>query len=179
MSGSWRWWLVVPAVAAAFLVFACGGGNEEASEAGPADEGVATEQPAEEPTMAEEPSDGGMEIEPGGEAFADVPLPGGASVVSSGQWSGSIPGVVPGVGTELEDFSTLEYREIQTDNSPEDVIAFYSDALSDWDEVFVFSGGGEDEEGGVGVWTHDDVAVWVSASASDGTTDAIIIRGSR
>jgi hypothetical protein len=182
MSGSWRWWLVVPVVAAAFLVFACGGGDEEPSDTGPADGGAATEQmdgESEDAAMDEEPSDGGMEMEAGGEAFSDVPLPEGASVVSSGEWSGSIPGAVPGMGAELEDYTSLEFRQIETDASPEDVINFYSDQLSDWDELFVFSGGAEGDEGGVGVWTHDDVAVWISAATSDGTTDAVIIRGSR
>jgi hypothetical protein len=182
MSGSWRWWLVIPAVALAFLVAACGDDDEGPSDAGPADEGVAAEEPAEEPedgVVEEEPSEDGIEIEAGGEAFDDVPLPGGASVISSGEWSGTIPGMVTGMESALEDFTTLEYLELETDDSPEDVINFYRDELSDWEELFVFSGGADEEEGGVGVWMRDDVAVWVTTGSADGATEVIVIRASR
>ena len=180
MSISWRWWVVVPAVLAGALLAACGGDDGEPSDTGPTDEGVATVQPAEDGTVEETPEEGDGGVEAGGDAFEDVPVPSGANETASGTWSGSIPGLVPGEGTDPGDFTNLEYKQFEVDDSPDEIINFYRGELSGWEEGFVFSGGEEGSEGGVGVWTRDDgrVAIWISASRSDGATDLVVIRGS-
>lgn len=180
MSISWRWWLVVPAVLAGMLLAACGDDNGEPSDTGPSDEAAETAEPAEDGMVdEEEPADEDGGVEAGGDAFEDVPVPSGANETASGQWSGSIPGLVPGQGTDPEQFTSLEFKEYEVDDSPSEIIDFYRGELSGWDEGFVFSGGEAGDEGGVGVWTRDDgrVAIWISANASDGGSDLVVIRG--
>jgi len=180
MAVSWRWLLVIPVVLAGMLLAACGDDGDEPSAPGPADEGVATVEPAEDGIVDEEPTDeDGAEVEAGGDVFDDVPAPAGAREMESGEWSGSIPGLVPGIGAEPGDFTTIEFQQLEVDDSPSDVIEFYKDNLEGWNEEFVFSGGADGDEGGIGVWTRDDgrVAVWITAGRSDGVTEVVIIRG--
>lgn len=184
MASSWRWWLVIAALLGAMMLAACGGDDEGTNGNGPTDEGVATTQPADgavENGDGEEDGNGGDGgVEAGGDAFDNVPVPSGARETGSGQWSGSVPGIVPGQGAEPGDYSSIQYKEYEVDGSPGDIIDFFQNELDGWDEAFVFSGGEEGDEGGVGVWTRDDgaEAVWVTASSSDGGSDLVIIHGS-
>jgi hypothetical protein len=180
MTVSWRWLLVIPVVMVGMLLAACGGDGEEPSPSGPADEGVATLEPAEDGVVEEEPTAEGGGAEVSGAAFEDVPVPSGANETGSGKWSGSIPGLVPGVGAEPGDFTSVEYKQFEVDGSPSDVISFYRDNMGGWNEEFAYTGGETGDEGGIGIWTRDDgrVAVWITAGSSDGATEVIIVRGS-
>lgn len=193
MAVSWRWWVVVPVILGGMLLAACGGDgdDEEASDTGPSEDGVVATEQADEGMMDEEPSDDDMmdeesmddgdggDMGAGGDAFEDVPVPSGADEVSSGEWSGSIPGAVPGIGADPETFTSVEFKEYEVDASPSDVINFYRDNLSGWNEEMALSTGSGDEEGGFGVWTRDDgqKALWITAGTSDGATDLIVLVG--
>jgi hypothetical protein len=186
MLNSARIWLVAAALLAGLLMAACGGGDNGDNGNG--------EEPAATATAGDMDNGGGAEAtvpasdegnggsDGGGEAFADVPVPSGADETGSGSFSSSdIPFFVPGDEVDPEAYTSIDYKEYDSSDSPEDIIAFYKDELSDWDEVFVFSGGDAGDEGGFGVWTRDDgrEAVWVGASISDGTTDLILIVGAQ
>lgn len=166
-----RWLLVVLFVVfSAGLAWACGGEEEE--EAG----APAATSPAGETPEAREDGD----VDAGGEAFDDVRVPAGADETGSGEWSGTIPGLVPGQGADPGDYTSIEFKEYEVDDSPSDIVEFFRKELKDWDEGFVFSGGEEGDEGGVGIWTRDDdqVAVWILVSSSNGGSDLVVIRGS-
>ncbi len=184
MASSWRWWLVIAALLGAMMLAACGGDDEGTNGNGPTDEGVATTQPADgavEDGNGEEDGDGGNGgVDAGGDAFDDVPVPGGADETGSGQWSGSIPGLIPGQGPDVGEYESIEFKEYEVDDSPSDVIDFYQDEMGGWEEIMVISGGADDEEGGFGMWMRNDGDEFISVgvSASDGGTDLVIIRGS-
>lgn len=108
-------------------------------------------------------------------------MPAGADETGSGSWSGTIPFVVPGDEVDPEAFTSIEFKEYEVAASPENVIDFYSDELDGWDEVFVFSGGADGDEGGFGVWTRDNgqAALWIGANAVDGQTELVVILGTQ
>jgi hypothetical protein len=180
MASSFRLGLVIVALLAGSLAFACGGGgNGDDDDDGeqPTATAEVEDQDADEDEDAGE-DDGG---DAGAEAFGDIPIPAGASETSSGSWSGSIPFAVPNADVDPEAFTAIEFKQYDVDDSPEDVIAFFQDELDGWDEVFVFSGGAAGEEGGFGVWTRDDgrAAVWVAASIVDDATELLVILGTQ
>jgi len=188
MVNSMRIWLVVAALLAALLMAACGGGDGDNGDAD-GDEPTATVPAGDEDTdegdataTEEVEGDEGGDGNGGGEAFGDIPIPSGADETGSGSFTSSdIPFFVPGDEVDPEAFSNIEYREYETDASPEEVMDFYRDELGDWDEVFVFSGGDAEDEGGFGVWTRDGgrAVVWIGVSTLDGATDLIVIVGAQ
>ncbi len=193
MVTSTRAWLVIIALFAGLLVVACGGddngdkngnGEEPAATATVGDEDTGDGNGMEEATATEEgdTADENGNGDGGGASLGDIPVPSGADETGSGSFSSSdIPFFVPGDEVDPEAFTSIEYKEYDVDDSPEAVIDFYRDELSDWDEVWVFSGGDGEDSGGFGVWTTDGgrTAVWVGTSALDGGTDLIVIVGTQ
>lgn len=195
MVTSTRVWLVIIALFAGLLVVACGGddngdedgnGGEPAATATVGDEdaddgngnGMEEATDTEDGDAADENGDGNGD----GESLGDIPVPSGADETGSGSFSGSdIPFFAPGDEIDPEAFGSVEYREYEVDSSPEEVMDFYRDALSDWDEVWVFTGGDAEDEGGFGIWTTDggQAAVWIGVSTLDGGTDLIVIVGAQ
>ena len=181
MASTLRLLLVVGALLAGTLAAACGG--DDNGDNGDADQPTATEQLDGDTTPADgdqTPTGDGDGNGDGGSSFGDLPLPSGADETSSGSFSSSdIPFFVPDEEFDAEAFTNLEYKQYSVDGSPAEAIDFYKEELGDWEEVFVFSGGAEGDEGGFGVWTRDGgtTAVWIGASILDDGTDLIVILG--
>lgn len=180
MIGSLRLWLVVWAIVASALLVACGGDSDNGG-----DDGGTTEQPeATAPIDGGDAQDGGDaddgESADSGDGFGDVPVPAGADETGSGSFSGNLPFLIPGGDIDPGAFTTLEFKEYEVDQSPEEVINFYRDAMDDWDEVFDFSGGSDGDQTAVGIWARNEgqTAVFVTATRDDGTTVLTIVRGS-
>ena len=198
MTSSFRIWLVMAALAAGLLVAACGGDDDKGDD-GDGNGAAATVPADDEGDGATATDDGGGEdgggdataepdgegdggVSSGGDAFEGVPVPEGADEQSSGTLSGSeIPFLDPSGEMDPEAYGTIELKVYSVDSSPADVLDFYRDELSDWEEVFVFGGGTGDEEGGFGIWTRDDgaQAMWVATSASAGGTDLTLMVGTQ
>ncbi len=179
MMGSLRLWIVVWALLASALLVACGGGGNGGDDNGTTDQPEATAPIDDEDADDEGDADDDESVD-SGDGFGDVPVPAGADETGSGSFSGNLPFMIPGGDVDPDAFTTLEFKEYEVDQSPEEVIDFYRDEMDGWDEVFVFSGGSDGDESGVGVWVRDEgqTAVFVSAARDDGTTVLTVIRGS-
>ncbi len=182
MIGSLRLWIVVWALLASALLVACNGGSDNGGD----DNGI-TEQPEATAPIDDEDADADDEGDADDDeavdsvdGFDDVPVPSGADEIGSGSFSGNLPFGIPGGDVDPEAFTTLEFKEYEVDQSPEEVIDFYRDEMDGWDETFVFSGGSDGDEAGVGVWVRDEgqTAIFVSAARDNGTTVLTVIRGS-
>lgn len=178
MSTTWRGMLIVGAMVAGIGLSACTGDGDSderrngddaptATEVVDGDDGNGPEAPT--ATRVVDDNDGDD----------SVPVPDGADETSSGSYSsGEIPIFVPDPDFDADAFTNIEYKSYTVDDTPEDVIDFYRDRLSDWDDVFVFSGGAAGGDAGFGVWTKDDRAIWVSATSVGGETQLLVISGS-
>lgn len=178
MKKVWIYLLIVVALVAGAAFVACGGGEEEeaAPPAAATEAEAPTEAETEEAVVEEEGEEDGA-----GEAvsIADVPVYPGAKEVYSGEWSGA-EAAIPMLGAPIEaaEYGTIEYAMLETGDSADEVFSFYEDEMGDWEEVWTFSGSGE-EAVGMGIWTKDDgkVAAWVVVTEEDDTTSLMIAVG--
>jgi hypothetical protein len=75
----------------------------------------------------------------------------------------------------------MRYRTFTTTDSADAVLDFYNDWFQDWTRELTF----DEEQAGmtirVGVWTKDDrkSAAWLAATEAGGTTDVIVMTGTR
>jgi hypothetical protein len=191
MKSLWRLLLVTAVVmfGAAFVV-ACDddggdGGDEptatteeEATDEGDDDE--ATDTPEDEGDATEEDGDGDGGGS-GATSIDDLPEPDDAEETASGSWSGTVPFFDPSGSVDADAYGQLDYKEYDTGMSSEEVIDFYKDAFSDWDEVYVLTGGAAGEAGGFGIWTTNDsdTVAWIGTSEGSDTTTVTVIVGSK
>lgn len=184
MKNVWICLLVVVALVAGAAFVACG--DEEEEEAAPPAAATEAEAPTEaetEEAVVEEEEEGEEEEEEedgAGEAsIADVPVYPGAEKTQSGEWSGG-EAAIPMMGAPIEagEYGTIEFAMFETDDSADEVFSFYKDEMGDWEEVWTFSGSGE-EAVGMGIWTKDEgkVAAWVVVGEEDDTTSLMIAVG--
>lgn len=179
MKKVWIYLLIVVALVAGAAFVACGDDEEEAAPPAATTEAEApTEAETEEAVVEEEEED---EEEGRAEAsIADVPVYPGAKKIQSGEWSGGEAAIpMLGAPVEAEEYGTIEFAMFETGDSADDVFSFYKDEMGDWEELWTFSGGGEEGMAGMGIWTKDDgkVAAWVVVGEEDGTTSLMIAVG--
>ncbi|MGB6838334.1 MAG: hypothetical protein WBF66_11625 [Dehalococcoidia bacterium] len=174
--------LIVVALVAGAAFVACGDEEEEAAPPAATTEAEApTEAETEEAVVEEEEEEAEEEEEDAGEAasIADVPVYPGAKKIQSGEWSGGEAAIpMLGAPVEAEEYGTIEFAMFETGDSADEVFSFYKDEMGDWEELWTFSGSGE-EAVGMGIWTKDDgkVAAWVVVGEEDGTTSLMIAVG--
>jgi hypothetical protein len=170
--------LIVMALVAGAAFVACGGGDDDKDgKATPvAEEDKDGNGEEEEATPAAEDEDNGG----GGGSLGDVPIYPGVKEVSSGEWSGS-DALVPGMGSEVDPtaFDTVKYGMYETDDAPDEVFDWYKDEMSGWKEEWVFSSGGEEGAGSIGIWSKDDgkAAAWIVVAEEEGKTSLTIMTG--
>jgi len=173
----WIYLLIVVALVAGAAFVACGGEEEE--EAAPPAAATEAEAPTEAETEEavveeEEEEDGAVEA-----SIADVPVYPGAKKTQSGEWSGG-EAAIPMLGAPIEaaEYGTIEFAMFETGDSADEVFSFYKDEMGDWEELWTFSGSGE-EAVGMGIWTKDEgkVAAWVVVGEEDDTTSLMIAVG--
>ena len=174
--------LMVMALAAGAALVACGGGGDDDKDgkATPAAQETKEGNGEEEETPAAEDGDEGNGG--GGGSLEDVPIYPGAEKISSGEWSGSealIPAI--GEGENPSDFGIVKYGMYETDDPSDEVFDWYKDKMSGWKEEWTFAGGGEDNAGGIGVWSKDDgkTAAWVVVGEEGGKTSLTIMTGTQ
>lgn len=179
MKKVWIYLLIVVALVAGAAFVACGGEEEE--EAAPPAAATEAEAPTEAETEEavveeeeEEEEDGAVEA-----SIADVPVYPGAKKTQSGEWSGG-EAAIPMLGAPIEaaEYGTIEFAMFETGDPANDVFSFYKDEMKDWEELWTFSGSGE-EAVGMGIWTKDEgkVAAWVVVGEEDDTTSLMIAVG--
>jgi hypothetical protein len=169
--------LIVMALVAGAAFVACGGGDDDKDgKATPVAEEDKDGNGEEEATPAAEDEDNGG----GGGSLGDVPIYPGVKEVSSGEWSGS-DALVPGMGSEVDPtaFDTVKYGMYETDDAPDEVFDWYKDEMSGWKEEWVFSSGGEEGAGSIGIWSKDDgkAAAWIVVAEEEGKTSLTIMTG--
>lgn len=169
-----RLWLIIGAILAGALFVACGG-DDDGDDTGDGEEPTATTSVEEEPTEEATVEEGGGDVEPGAdEAFANVPLPEGASEDFTATYSGSeASGLIPpGADVDVGEYNEVTFKSYTVDGAAEDVLNFYKDRQGDWEEAYSFSSA----DVGVLVWTRDGGAraVWISVGEADGSTQLAI-----
>jgi hypothetical protein len=177
--------LIVMALVAGAAFVACGGGGDNKDNGEKATPVAQETQAGNETPAAKETPAAEATTKPGGGgggSLEDVPIYPGVKSVSSGEWSGS-EAMIPAIGGNENpaDFSTIKYGMYETDDSPSDVFDWYKDKMSGWKEEWVFSSGGDDGAGSVGIWSKDDgkTAAWIVVSEDSGTTSLTIMTGSQ
>jgi hypothetical protein len=172
--------LIVTALVAGAAFVACGGGDDDKEEkATPAAQETKEGNGGEETPAAKATKEDGGNGDGGG-SLGDVPIYPGAKKVSSGEWSGS-DALVPGIGSEVDPtaFDTVKYGMYETDDAPDEVFDWYKDEMSGWKEEWVFSSGGEEGAGSIGIWSKDDgkAAAWIVVAEEEGKTSLTIMTG--
>jgi hypothetical protein len=181
---SWICLLVVAAVVAGGAMVACGGGSDK-EKATPTVQQQQEEgsTPAAEATTAKSAtstpkSSGGSSAG----SIGDVPVYPGATKITSGEWSGS-EGSIPAIGSDLNagDYTNVQYAMYESNDSPQDILDWYKDKMSDWKDEGSFSGGSGSDMGAFAAWSSDDgkVAAWITVGTSDDTTSLGIWVGSQ
>jgi hypothetical protein len=165
--------ILMAVIVAAFLVvaIACGGDEEE------------EEAPKVTPTVAAEETPEEAET-PAGEAGepSSIPTYPGATNVFTTTFSGSETFPIPLTGDGAigpEEFDNVEYSVYETNDSPQKVIDFYKKEFKGWEEEESFSMEQLGQNGEVIVWSKDDreVAAWMAAFETEGTTSVVIAIG--
>jgi hypothetical protein len=180
-------------VAGVGLALACGGDDDDGGDDGDAptaeattddsDGEAPTDEGEDEPTAddSEDNEDNGGGSSSSG-SIDDIAVPEGAEETFSGEFSGG-PVPIPAGDLDSSAYGTLQYATYTLDGqSAEDVLDFYKDEFSDWEEVATFSGGAGGSFGAYGAWTQDDdnVVVWIGVSDNgQGGSELAIYRGQR
>ncbi len=180
---------IMLALGAAFV--ACGGGSDKSNndQAQPTveqqDNQDGQDQQAEPTAEATQEKKATAKSGSSGDSsgsIGDVPVYPGADKKASGEWSGSeaaIPAL--GSGVDAGSYAKVQYAMYETSDSAQDVLDWYKDKMSDWEDQGTFSGGSEGSVGGFASWTKDGgkEAAWISVGEDSGTTTLGIFFGSQ
>lgn len=198
MKKSWAFALIALTLVAGAALVACGGGddNKDNKDNKPAataveDQGGDQGDNEAEPTVkatakatpkattkatakADDSGDSGGSI-------GDVPVYPDATKVSSSEFSGSQAGGILGSDADASDFTKVQLVMYTTSDSAQQVLDWYKDKMSDWDQAGTFSSGDESGAMGYAAWTKDDgtVAAWISVAEGDGTTTLNLMYGTQ
>jgi len=179
--------VLTAAIVAAFLVLAvaCGGGEEKATKASPT--AAAAQTPKASPTAAETPAVGETPEKTPAGAAGELPAIAaypGAEEVTGGTYTGTGAFPIPMVGQgELEpgEYGSVQYTIYQTSDSPDKVLDFYKKEFKGWKEEGTYGMEQVGQNGQIAVWSKDDgnVAAWMAAFESEGTTSVVVAVGAR
>ena len=196
MKRSWACALIALTLVAGAALVACGGGND--NKATPtAVENQGGDQGGDEATST--PSTGAKTTPKAttkatakataaadnsgssGGSIGDLPVYPGATKISSSEFSGSQAGGILGSGADASDFTKVQLVMYETSDGAEQVLDWYKDKMSDWDQAGTFSSGDESGAMGYAAWTKDDgtVAAWISVAEGDGTTTLNLMYGTQ
>ena len=189
-----RWIFALIVLMLALALAACGGGSDDEENVGAAAEketpaatktveSEETQKPAEtaepketpKPEKTEEASGGG------GASLGDVPIYPGAEKV--GDYSSSdVPLPLLTGDLDIEDYESAAWPAYETDDSADDVAAFYKDEMPDngWEKENWFDiSFGEGAAWGSFTRNDGDQAAWVVISGTDDQTNIVIGTGTK